>query len=795
MGPRSLAIAFAISVASLLCLPTSHGQSPKDAAAYEFCAHAAWPAAGSSRASELALAAISAEQILADDRSTAPSRALGVLNDAAKRAQTANDTLTVPGAYCAALGESLRRDETAGPVKSRLILRIAVGLSELEHDAHASARAAYRLSLAMEGESDVYLSTDRDRMRQLRARITEARSSGCVDALRGDTRDLLECAFLAADAAGDTRLSALAALRQWRSVSDLSEIAAKRPELRQRLLAVLDEAAGSPSQYSDLSMRVVEMLIDDGVANENNQLIAALERLGRSPATQPAALAFHAAMQAKINLRDGESAEARSSLRRAIAFESSKSLPDRLPEWFVMLAEADPANRTTHLRSAQRALEAVEPQMPRYDPLTGDSLYRLRTRSIFETIIDETMDLEQPADSFAIVRPLIESFRRAELESVFGEDCVPPLEPLDPAQLRDGEIILYPVQLTSRLEIFYATRELGRFDHLFSHHDQSRERTEQLADQFRRNTGRRTPSLEQWRLDSGELYELIITPLEQKLPGSFQSGPGGTVNTTLIISPGGALRAIPYAALMPLTGDYLISKARLTLAPSLSYVQTGGDLVSSQQNVSVLAAALTAETLLDEGSFGELSATKFEAQSAAGFGRARPLQKRAPLVDFTVEELREALATRKIDVLHLATHASFSGRGSQSFLVANDGTVSISSLKQMIGQNRAMGDQLRLLILSACESALGDDEASMGLAGAAVQSGAISAIASLWQVNDVSTQMLMTQFYEAYAEHPTGEALRRAQLAMLQLARLEHIDPKFASPYYWSAFTLIGGWR
>ncbi|NEO87831.1 MAG: CHAT domain-containing protein [Spirulina sp. SIO3F2] len=47
--------------------------------------------------------------------------------------------------------------------------------------------------------------------------------------------------------------------------------------------------------------------------------------------------------------------------------------------------------------------------------------------------------------------------------------------------------------------------------------------------------------------------------------------------------------------------------------------------------------------------------------------------------------------------------------------------------------------QVELLVLSACETALGDAQAKLGFAGLAVQTGAKSALASLWQVSDVGT--------------------------------------------------------
>ena len=116
--------------------------------------------------------------------------------------------------------------------------------------------------------------------------------------------------------------------------------------------------------------------------------------------------------------------------------------------------------------------------------------------------------------------------------------------------------------------------------------------------------------------------------------------------------------------------------------------------------------------------------------------------------------------------------------------------IPITELRGMIGRNATRGDLLDLLILSACETAVGDDEQSLGLAGAAIQAGARSAIASLWEVNDTGTVELMKAFYANYRRGDSkSAALRDAQLAMI--AR----GGDLADPIVWASFTLLGGWR
>ena len=77
--------------------------------------------------------------------------------------------------------------------------------------------------------------------------------------------------------------------------------------------------------------------------------------------------------------------------------------------------------------------------------------------------------------------------------------------------------------------------------------------------------------------------------------------------------------------------------------------------------------------------------------------------------------------------------------------------------------------QVELLVLSACTTAVGDEQAELGFAGLAVHAGVKSALASLWYVSDVGTLGLMTEFYQQLRTAPIkAEALRQAQLAMLR---------------------------
>lgn len=113
--------------------------------------------------------------------------------------------------------------------------------------------------------------------------------------------------------------------------------------------------------------------------------------------------------------------------------------------------------------------------------------------------------------------------------------------------------------------------------------------------------------------------------------------------------------------------------------------------------------------------------------------------------------------------------------------------------------------QARLVVLSACETGLGQNAVGEGLLGlqrAFQVAGAHSVVASLWQVDDAATQALMVEFYRNLWERklPAAAALRQAQMTLLRgaLFRPVEVQPDPDAPLppkYWAAFVLSGDWR
>ncbi len=91
-----------------------------------------------------------------------------------------------------------------------------------------------------------------------------------------------------------------------------------------------------------------------------------------------------------------------------------------------------------------------------------------------------------------------------------------------------------------------------------------------------------------------------------------------------------------------------------------------------------------------------------------------------------------------------------------------------------------------LVVLSACQTGLGDNMGSQGVAGlqrSFAIAGAKNIMMSLWPVDDVSTQFLMTEFYKNYVINQNAEeSFKKAQ---------NEVKKKYPHPYYWAAFMLL----
>jgi len=280
---------------------------------------------------------------------------------------------------------------------------------------------------------------------------------------------------------------------------------------------------------------------------------------------------------------------------------------------------------------------------------------------------------------------------------------------------------------------------------------------------------------------SEEIYRWLIAPIAADLQQQKIE--------TLVFVLDGAFRNIPMAALSD-GKQFLIEQYSIATTPGLKL--TSPKALQAQALSSVAFGLTKAQTPDLPGghsqSFSELPFVQAELEDLQ-----KEISSSTIELDekFTRAQFTALLQKSQAPIVHLATHGQFSSNRDQTFLLASDGVIDTERLARAL----ATGENTRtipieLLVLSACETAIGDDRAPLGLAGIALKSGARSTVASLWKVNDNATSVLMQRFYKAVATRQVSKAvaLQQAQQEILN-------DPQFRRhPYYWAPFILVGNW-
>ncbi len=333
--------------------------------------------------------------------------------------------------------------------------------------------------------------------------------------------------------------------------------------------------------------------------------------------------------------------------------------------------------------------------------------------------------------------------------------------------------------------------------------------------------GRRTDTAQLARA----LDKRIMQPVRPLLGGSRH----------LLISPDGALDLIPFEALMDERGSWLLARY------SISYLTTGRDLLrmqvplESSRRPVVFADPLFGEPKAPlvaraEGSSpvprrrsitsGADLSTVYFAPLAGTAEEAHSIQTLFPDAELLTGGKATKAALMQVEapaMLHIATHGFFlddapksagsqtrtvSARtGAENPLLRSGLALAGANLNRSGGENgiltalEASNLNLwgtRVVVLSACETGIGEvknGEGVYGLRRAFFLAGAETLVMSLWPVSDRVTREIMTSYYTGLKNGlGRGEALRRAQLAMLQRKDRQH-------PFYWASFIQAGNWK
>jgi len=368
---------------------------------------------------------------------------------------------------------------------------------------------------------------------------------------------------------------------------------------------------------------------------------------------------------------------------------------------------------------------------------------------------------------------VIDSLQLAELENFLSCNLSQTVQlDQDIDKVDQKAAFIYPIILEDRLEVISKLPGQSLRHHVTFVKQAEVEKT---AIELRRNILRRNRP-EEVIAKATQLYEWLISPLEQDLKNSSEV-------KTLVFVLDGVLRNIPMSVLYDNKGqEYLMQKPyAIALVPGLQLL----DLRPLQrERLKVLIAGVSEKQDIEGRKFDALPNVVEELQEVGSVVPSESLLN----PKFTEANLQQQIESGAFSAVHIATHGKFSSDPEETFILAYNELLKSNDLNNLLRiNNQSPSSIIELLVLSACETAQGDNRASLGLAGIAVRAGARSTLATLWQVSDRSTAELMGQFYKELTEPEVtkAEALHQAQLVVFK---------QYKAPYYWAPYVLVGNW-
>ena len=297
-----------------------------------------------------------------------------------------------------------------------------------------------------------------------------------------------------------------------------------------------------------------------------------------------------------------------------------------------------------------------------------------------------------------------------------------------------------------------------------------RERLTQQVQQFRgllESPGKQgTAALQEIHARGRELYRDLI------------ASPAGVLNKSILyVLPHGPLHYLPFAALYDGSG-YVMDRMTLLTVPSATVLTYLEQKPRARKGETVVFAN------------PDLGNAQFDLPYADQEGTAIHARVPASVLLRRGDATETRARSRALDakVLHFAAHATFKqDRPLDSAVMLAPGGGQDGALTA--GEIFGLTLPGSLVVLSACETGRGKLAAGdelIGLTRAFMYAGAPQLLATLWQVDDQASSLLMDEFYRELATRPPAEALRLAQTK---------VRTTFPHPFYWAAFATYGLYR
>ena len=364
----------------------------------------------------------------------------------------------------------------------------------------------------------------------------------------------------------------------------------------------------------------------------------------------------------------------------------------------------------------------------------------------------------------------IDALQLAELENYLGCELSEIIE-LDETAVDPTAAKIYPIILADRLAII--TRIPGQpLNFQETKVSDTEVKATLIAIQNHLSQPGKTPEVLQ---SAQKLYQWLFSPIESLLAASKIE--------TLVFVPDNLLRNIPLAVLYDGRQYLLEKKYALAVSPQLELFAPA----ASSAALKVLVGGVEISQTVEGIRFPEIEQVQQELIQIS-----QEVSTNSPLLneEFTKANIEQQLQTGGFSAIHWKTHGIFSSNPTETFLVAYQDSIKAIELQALIRKASQGGlEPIELLVLSACETAKGDNRAVLGLAGLTVRAGARTALSTLWRADDRATTLLMTEFYQQLSQPGTtkAKALRQAQLSLIE-------REGYFAPYYWATYVLVGSW-
>ena len=482
----------------------------------------------------------------------------------------------------------------------------------------------------------------------------------------------------------------------------------------------------------------------------------------------------------------GQKLEARNLTQKALVIAENLPAPDLAYRLHWQLGKILTANNSqpkdleTATSAYRQAINHLK--LLRNDLNAIDADLQFSFRDSVEPVYREYVNLllrddkQISEDNLATARDLIESLQVAELENFLRQGCLDTYTvQLD--KIDRSAVVIYPIILPDRVATIASIP--GKPLRYYSQKISSatvEETISQLQTKIQDSkivdlnfTAKQEQAFKQ---QSKQIYDLLVAPLAEDLAAAKTK--------TLVFVLDGAFRTIPMSVLYD-GNKYLVENYNLALTPGLQLVppQNSTERMRSQ----VLLGGISES----RQGFSALPGVKPELESISRLVPHKTLLNE----QFNSNLVATNLVASNAPMVHFATHGQFSSKAEDTYILTWNNRLNLDQFSNLLkDRGTRSGNAIELLVLSACQTATGDNRATLGLAGIAIKARAKSTIASLWSVSDEATQDLMVNLYQNLASKNLGkgESLRQAQQALLR-------NPKYRSPYYWAPFVLVGNWQ